>query len=344
MRTIISSATKTRDNSIDILRSFALIAIILIHCHPDSNFVCQLTEFNVPMMVFLSGVSYALSSKNESYGSYCWKRFKRLILPAWIFIWGYGCVLSFLSSNFMAKFLLFNSIFYTYWFVWIIRVFFLIALLAPLFKKYINFINSSKKIATQLTLVYVCYEITLRYINTDFLLWNIFAQIIPYSIFFILGMVTVKTGGVKIHYTIQRSGLLIFTIIAFYYYSTSHQFIVTSAYKYPPQIYYSSFAIAIISILWMRRKSIERKMNGMLEGKVSTFFKYIGSHTIWIYFWHIPFVEFFTYTNSDMHYMAKFAIAMSAAFLIVFLQEQLIRNLNTTNGRIQKWLNILFIG
>ena len=94
----------------------------------------------------------------------------------------------------------------------------------------------------------------------------------------------------------------------------------------------------------MRRKSIERKINGMLEGKVSTFFKYIGSHTIWIYFGHIPFVEFFTYTNSDMHYMAKFAIAMSAAFLIVFLQEQLIRNLNTTNGRIQKWLNILFIG
>ena len=94
----------------------------------------------------------------------------------------------------------------------------------------------------------------------------------------------------------------------------------------------------------MRRKSIERKINGMLEGKVSTFFKYIGSDTIWIYFWHIPFVEFFTYTNSDMHYMAKFAIAMSAAFLIVFLQEQLIRNLNTTNGRIQKWLNILFIG
>ena len=47
-------------------------------------------------------------------------------------------------------------------------------------------------------------------------------------------------------------------------------------------------------------------------------------------------MEFFTYTNSDMHYMAKFAIAMSAAFLIVFLQEQLIRNLNTTNGRIQK--------
>ena len=31
MKTIISSATKTRDNSIDILRSFALIAIILIH-------------------------------------------------------------------------------------------------------------------------------------------------------------------------------------------------------------------------------------------------------------------------------------------------------------------------
>lgn len=132
-------------------------------------------------------------------------------------------------------------------------------------------------------------------------------------------MVTVKRGG-KIHYTIQRSGLLIFTIIAFYYYSTSHQFIVTSAYKYPPQIYYSSFAIAIISILWMRRKSIERKMNGMLEGKVSTFLNTLA-HILLDIFWHIPFVEFFTYTNSDMHYMAKFAIAMSAAFLIVFCKS-----------------------
>lgn len=79
-----------RDISIDILRCIALIGIVVIHCEPESLWLRQIRNFDVPLMVFLSGVSYTLSIKDENtlidggYLKYVIKRFKRLILPTWI--------------------------------------------------------------------------------------------------------------------------------------------------------------------------------------------------------------------------------------------------------------------
>lgn len=332
---------QNRDYSIDILRSFALIAIILVHCHPDDILVKQMTEFNVPMMVFLSGVSYSLSSKNESYGSYCWKRLKRLVFPAWIFVWGYGCVHSIIASHFMAKFLLFNSIFYTYWYVWIIRVFFIIALLAPLFKRLVTS-ESHKRLFLYLAMVGICYEIVLTYVGVKNQFAEIVAEIIPYSMFFILGMVNTCIGeGKKL---LLIFSWLAFAIIACLFYADSHQFIVTDTYKYPPRLYYTSFAIGIISIFWMTRKRLERLI--FSQEKVGEFFQYIGSHTIWIYFWHIPFVEYFESSDVDVHYAIKFSISMSMALLLAYAQECLIKRINfyIQNENVRKMLKTLFVG
>lgn len=51
-----------RDNSIDILRSIALIGMIISHCEPHWT-IMQFREFDVSLIVFLSGVSYMLSAK-----------------------------------------------------------------------------------------------------------------------------------------------------------------------------------------------------------------------------------------------------------------------------------------
>ena len=77
-----------RNDSIDILRFVAILGIIVIHCDPQSFFVRQLRNFDVPLMVFLSGVGFGLSFKRNkiSYGQYVWKRFKRMVLPTWIFL------------------------------------------------------------------------------------------------------------------------------------------------------------------------------------------------------------------------------------------------------------------
>lgn len=49
-----------RDYSIDILRFIALTGIIAVCCVPNT-FITQLRNFDVPLMVFLSGVSYNLT-------------------------------------------------------------------------------------------------------------------------------------------------------------------------------------------------------------------------------------------------------------------------------------------
>ena len=94
-----------RDISIDILRCIALIGIVVIHCEPESLWLRQIRNFDVPLMVFLSGVSYTLSIKDENtlidggYLKYVIKRFKRLILPTWIFLGIYSILFTIVTHK-----------------------------------------------------------------------------------------------------------------------------------------------------------------------------------------------------------------------------------------------------
>lgn len=91
-----------RDVTIDILRVCGLLLIMLAHVNPP-NLIFQIRTFDVPMMVFVSGVSYFLSKKADvSYFSYAFSRFKRLVLPVWIFfVFFLLDYLSFQASEFL---------------------------------------------------------------------------------------------------------------------------------------------------------------------------------------------------------------------------------------------------
>ncbi len=127
---------KKRDQSIDLLRFIALTGIIIVHIHP-SGFWTQLRNFDVPLMVFLSGVSYKLSGGNTvGYKTYCIKRFKRLVLPVWFFLPVYFLI--YVGATHLIpswKTVLSYYTLMTGWYVWIIRIFFVIALVAPFLSK-----------------------------------------------------------------------------------------------------------------------------------------------------------------------------------------------------------------
>lgn len=75
-----------RDTTIAVMRAIGLMLIILAHVSPP-NILFQLRTFDVPMMLFVSGMSYFIAAKkNVSLVPYVISRFKRLVLPAWIFI------------------------------------------------------------------------------------------------------------------------------------------------------------------------------------------------------------------------------------------------------------------
>lgn len=85
----------SRDKSIDILRAIALIGMIISHCEPHWSII-QFREFDVPLIVLLSGGSYRFSVKRSGdevrYLPYCWKHFKRLVFPTWAFLLVYYTV------------------------------------------------------------------------------------------------------------------------------------------------------------------------------------------------------------------------------------------------------------
>jgi fucose 4-O-acetylase-like acetyltransferase len=55
---------KQRVKSVDFLRFLGLSLIILAHVTPQ-GLVFQIRNFDVPLMVFISGVSFALAEKKE---------------------------------------------------------------------------------------------------------------------------------------------------------------------------------------------------------------------------------------------------------------------------------------
>ena len=75
-----------RDTTIDIMRVIGIMLIILAHVSPP-EFLFQLRTFDVPMMIFISGMSYYVASKKDvKIVPYVKSRFRRLVVPAWIFI------------------------------------------------------------------------------------------------------------------------------------------------------------------------------------------------------------------------------------------------------------------
>lgn len=119
---------KERDFSIDVLRAIGLMLIVLAHVNPPMA-LFQLRTFDVPLMVFVSGMAYYVSGKDDvKIVPYAISRFRRLVFPVWAFLF------IFFSTIYLAKIDVFQSfieskkfvsafMLYDFGYVWIIRVF-----------------------------------------------------------------------------------------------------------------------------------------------------------------------------------------------------------------------------
>lgn len=179
-----------RDNSIDILRFLALTAIIVAHISP-SEWIFQLRNFDVPLMIFLSGEVFFISKgSNLQYSKYIYKRFKRLVLPTWIFITLYlfpSLIFDPVGFKYDRAFNYYMLI--TDWRIWIIRVFFIIALVSPMIKSLTSRL-SKKKYLVYFALGLLISEL-LAHVSTN-PYYIMILMMIPYSLVFSLGYVINK--------------------------------------------------------------------------------------------------------------------------------------------------------
>lgn len=341
-----------RDYRIDLLRFVGLVMIVFAHAGPP-DVLFQLRNYDVPLMVLISGMSFAIAFKpQESYLQYVWKRVKRLVFPVWIFLTGYFLVLYLINPE--AKELAQKTIVNSYsllegsiGFVWIIRVFLLVALTAPLIYRGFQKRWSDNFYLFILLVAAVVYEfghpLIAPYIPGRFVreISAVVFYIVPYSLVFALGLVVPKLS-IRKNRLLGASFLAVFGAIAFHLFQVEGTFVTTQTFKYPPRAYYFSYAIAISLFLW----TISNKLWSVVKrvGLVKETILFMAQNSMWIYLWHIPLVKTL---SEDLFFVWRFVIFLAIATLLTWAQSWLVHNVlmtRTHNTQLKKNLRSLLTG
>jgi fucose 4-O-acetylase-like acetyltransferase len=335
-----------RDNRIDFIRFLGFALIILAHVNPPYK-LDAIRGFDVPMMVLISGISFTLSKKGETYTQYVLKRFRRLIVPTWLFL-----TLFFISLFALGKAndISFNKILTSYsltsgiGYVWVIRVFFIVALLAPFISKFNSFIKSNTHyliILSALALINECLvQYLMQFLNYPVLnsfLIN-FWDAVTFSLLFAVGIRFQQYSKLNIA-AISIVSAIIWILYGIYYFQKQDKFVSMLHYKYPPTFYFLSYGLlASIICFFMSQyiiglKSIIRPL------------LFIGRNTLWIYFWHIVFIRIFGVTKGN--WIMDYIVIFGSAFLAFYIQYFIINKLilpNVQSQTVQRNIKMFLTG
>lgn len=244
MQSSVSIPTKKRDQSIDILRFIGIALIILAHTFPPDT-ILNLRCFDVSLMLFVSGLT--LSKRKYDFSlSYFKHRTIRLLLPVYFFLTIYfilaftcqsiGFDFGINSNHVIGSYLLQDGI----GFVWIIRVFLLIALVTP----FILFLKEKTNTAWMFSISLLLVLLIDALITNGVGMQNLFVRdylyyAIGYSVPFIVGLVlpnlNLKQLWIVLFGTLALliiKGLLILNPASEEFSPTS--LLIFNNFKYPP--------------------------------------------------------------------------------------------------------------
>lgn len=285
------SSNLNRDKVVDVLRSIAIFLIIYAHTPKIDQVYKDFRVFDVPLMTILLGVSYILSTSKESsnnYLPYLKKRFIRLIIPTWKFLAFYFIMWRtiyflfgkniFTLKQVIESFLLYDGI----GFVWIIRIFFLIAVISPLLKRIAVWSNGYSRN----TLVFIVFSLTygalikLYYATGGNTFYeSMVLETYSYCFLALIGMIITLQGNRG------RFSFLIFGLIVFILSGLDNGFNLLQQSKYPPLPYYLSYGVCISMILLSLMYKIDHTYFGKIFG--SKGIRFVSNNSMNIYYAHI---------------------------------------------------------
>ena len=262
---IDSQTNKSRDLRIDVLKVIGLLGIVLAHIETN-DFIFHLRNFDVPLMILCSGVLFYHSMEARKKETpnlvYLKQRVLRLLSPSWAFLFIYFmlvyafCLMikepyQYTWIDILQEFFLRSRIVG----LWIIRVFILVAILAPVLYKFRMRLTTNFPFMTMLLITYVLYE-SLYYglsvygsgVSLKIMEKSLF-EMIPYACIFGLGMSLESLNKSSI-LTTAISFFAVF-IILFGLYSYLGISASTQEYKYPPRLYYLSYGVAVSLSLYL---------------------------------------------------------------------------------------------
>ena len=303
---------------IDYLKVMGLLLVILAHVDCP-KIIMQLRNFDVPLLVVLSGYLAAKTYQSGNEVAYYYKRIQRLAIPAWIFLIIFFIVQSIAyrrpSILEVFKAVTFQRDANMVGMLWIIWVYLICAFLIPIIYK----VGYSRKVSILLVLIFLIYEIicTITTLSDNRLIYITVITIIPWGgvtyLGFYLDQISQKQRKIIIFIS-----LIIFIICASILKWRTGEFVLTSDYKYPAQLYYLSFAIPIIITLMEVFSRLYLKKNKVIN--------FISSSSLWIYLWHILilYIVKSIIINDELWFLQYIAI-ICISILITWIQNLIIK-------------------
>lgn len=329
-----------REPAIDLMRFIGLLMIVLAHLNlPAENVFFQIRTFDVPMMVFVSGLSYSNRALG-AYPAFVWKRTKRLLIPLYLFLTVFflvhwACAALGWSAPIPPEKIWGSLILRlnpSINFVWIFRVFLIVMLITPplvaierrISKWWLSLLVFAVMLAGQQGLIAWLKPLNPGHFVSDWLLY-----VLGYGSAFYLGL-AMRRCDLKRGIAAVAVLLAAFVPLAFIVAAEKGSWLNMQAFKYPPGAYYILWGALCSCVLWISRKAWLPVLN--LKPLI-----FIGQNTIWMYLWHIVFG--YPYYRSDaVSYFWKFVLFFFVPLVIVILQYFLVARLEERHPEWKKYL------
>jgi len=273
------------------------------------------------------------------------KRLSRLIFPTWVFL-AVGFSVTYLItvmnhveypfslSEIVESFLFYDGI----GFVWVFKVYIILALLTPFAIKFSQSKMSNHTYFALLIALYILYELVLALvvnaISPEYLRFfnSVIFVIAPYSILYLYGMRASLLSNRQLIGVLLLS-LTIFVSLMIFKYIQLGQFVTSQEFKYPPTLYYLSYAFFALNSVYLVIRAVEIKSTKLRE-----VIFWLSSHSLWIYLWHIMGFFIWRMVLADMFDIGAATFILNACFLLLFgvamtyLQTSLIKPLKASDA------------
>lgn len=318
---------QTRDAIVDRLRILGIFLVILAHC-PIPDYVFEVRQFDVAMLVMISGMSYLLSCRRhveEKWTTYVWRRFKRLVLPVWALLTVYFVFFYFVFHNTFSWRFILESFALTQsgvMFVWIFRVFFTTALLNPFLRR----------LSDRLTINWLILLLPVFFLLNDFLFLmvttifpGLIGKLFSYLISYTVGYALLSLTGMCLYRAKTMRRWILFTEFFFVWLICALLFRGGSmqAFKNPPQLYYVSYGIWMTCALY----GLGKTMIGKIPAHSAAAF--LSKQAMTIYLMHILLyyileqVPFIASLHWALFYLVLLLSSVLACVLFVYLKDRL---------------------
>ncbi len=229
------------------MRALGTLLVILAHVNPPV-LISQLRTFDVTLLVFISGMSLTYSQFDDYY-HYLKKRCQKLLIPAYI------TIIIILTTLLIGSNFLHYNISLTYirnslllidknsiGFVWIVKVYLLLAFSVPVIKLFEKKFNNSYFLYFLLWLIIYFFSICSSYFNV-FFYQEYFMYLVQFFCVAVMGLHFYKVPK-------DRCLCLLYSTIVFSIFQFSINEFVPSNYKFPPHIYWLSYGVVCSCLLW----------------------------------------------------------------------------------------------